>query len=625
MVGNGNVFVYGGWDGNQMLNDLHVLHTDLVSAPQPILTWSKPITSGPVPGPRAGHTSSAVGNRLFVFGGGNGIRYLNDLHLLDAETMTWSQAYVAGTSPAARSRHTATLVGTKLVVIGGGDDSRVYNDVYVLDTVTMSWTRPITKGPNPTGRWGHTATLIGTDQLLIFGGHDGTRMLNDVHILDTESMAWQQISPHGQIPCPRAGHTATSVTGKLLVFGGGDGSRILNDLYVFDPATLTFTRPTLQHPAHTPAGRCAHTATPLDDSTLLVFGGGDGGRRFKDLYLLDAEQVIKPPKEKTKAKSPARRGSGGHADDKRKNDITVWLSGLGLRKYVDKFVHEEIDVDTLPYLTEEHLEKLGVSTIGARLKILAAVDQLRDEQAGRALAGPNRKPSDTLRRSTDLVGEMKQSLDLLLVATSALAQALATLSYPDKEEASGGECDDETETESDFDNSFTPSPVASPRDKVSSTASIAAALSSSAAAGGGGGLIPTPPPPPPPHFYASTTDHINALNSFFRNPGSCRGNTNTNLSCGSASTQIIPGVHLHLPNNAPGGGGGGKRTNNSGGGGGGGAASTKANLRHSQGKLPQHTAKPPAGGGDRAQGGGVAGNGNGGGGDAERNATKAPS
>jgi hypothetical protein len=29
MVGNGNVFVYGGWDGNQMLNDLHVLHTGM--------------------------------------------------------------------------------------------------------------------------------------------------------------------------------------------------------------------------------------------------------------------------------------------------------------------------------------------------------------------------------------------------------------------------------------------------------------------------------------------------------------------------------------------------------------------------------------------------------------------
>jgi hypothetical protein len=67
----------------------------LVSAPQPILTWSKPITSGPVPGPRAGHTSSAVGNRLFVFGGGNGIRYLNDLHLLDAGTQDPPPAHLA--------------------------------------------------------------------------------------------------------------------------------------------------------------------------------------------------------------------------------------------------------------------------------------------------------------------------------------------------------------------------------------------------------------------------------------------------------------------------------------------------------------------------------------------------
>jgi hypothetical protein len=33
MVGNGNVFVYGGWDGNQMLNDLHVLHTGSARGP----------------------------------------------------------------------------------------------------------------------------------------------------------------------------------------------------------------------------------------------------------------------------------------------------------------------------------------------------------------------------------------------------------------------------------------------------------------------------------------------------------------------------------------------------------------------------------------------------------------
>ena len=52
----------------------------------------------------------------------------------EAETMQWSQAYVAGTSPSARSRHSTTCVGTKLFVIGGGDESRVYNDLFVLDT-----------------------------------------------------------------------------------------------------------------------------------------------------------------------------------------------------------------------------------------------------------------------------------------------------------------------------------------------------------------------------------------------------------------------------------------------------------------------------------------------------------
>jgi len=481
MVGNGNVFVFGGWDGNHMLNDLHVLHTDLVSSPQqPVLTWSKPVTSGPAPGPRAGHTSCSVGNKLYVFGGGNGVRYLNDLHSLDAETMTWSQAYVAGTSPAPRSRHSATLVGTKLVVIGGGDDSRVYNDVYILETETMSWSRPITKGPNPAARWGHTATVVSGDQLLIFGGHDGTRMLNDVCIFDIETMSWQQISPHGQIPCPRAGHTATSVSGKLLIFGGGDGSRILNDLYVFDPATLTFSRPSMKQPSHVPAGRCAHTATPLDDTTILFIGGGDGARRFKELYLLDAEQVIRPPKESTKSlgKPSTRRGSSGHAEEKQKNGITVWLTGLGLRKYADKFIHEEISVDTLPYLTEDHLEKMGVSTIGARLKILAAVDQMREEQSGgRIPTRPsNRKQQpSTLRLSQDLIAEMKLSLVRLNNATTALSRALVPLPQEKCREEGEGEGEaknegdtenEETETESDAE-SPQPSPLASPREKPS--------------------------------------------------------------------------------------------------------------------------------------------------------------
>ena len=53
--------------------------------------------------------------------------------------------------------------------------------------------------------------------------------------------------------------------------------------------------------------------------------------------------------------------------------IDAWLDGLGLGKYgATVFAENEIDLDTLPYVTDEALEKIGVA-LGARLKILGAI------------------------------------------------------------------------------------------------------------------------------------------------------------------------------------------------------------------------------------------------------------
>ncbi|GMN63276.1 hypothetical protein TIFTF001_032345 [Ficus carica] len=61
--------------------------------------------------------------------------------------------------------------------------------------------------------------------------------------------------------------------------------------------------------------------------------------------------------------------------------VGEWLRGLGLAKYKDIFVREEIDWDTLQWLTEEDLFNIGITALGPRKKIVHALSQLRKGSA----------------------------------------------------------------------------------------------------------------------------------------------------------------------------------------------------------------------------------------------------
>nr|GLL16710.1 uncharacterized protein LOC109163475 isoform X1 [Ipomoea trifida] len=59
--------------------------------------------------------------------------------------------------------------------------------------------------------------------------------------------------------------------------------------------------------------------------------------------------------------------------------VVEWLRKLGLAKYEELFIQQEIDWDTLQWLTEEDLCKIGVSALGPRKKIVHALSELRKE------------------------------------------------------------------------------------------------------------------------------------------------------------------------------------------------------------------------------------------------------
>ena len=70
-----------------------------------------------------------------------------------------------------------------------------------------------TFGPKPTPRESHTGVIYesnGRRQLVIYGGMNGVR-LDDLWILDLNSMTWTNPIPEGIAPLPRSLHSANVV------------------------------------------------------------------------------------------------------------------------------------------------------------------------------------------------------------------------------------------------------------------------------------------------------------------------------------------------------------------------------------------------------------------------------
>ena len=188
-----NLLIFGGVGGGRPLNDLFVLHTASGSLSGQF--WTEPAANGVAPNQRIGHAAAIVDTKVFFFGGHDGKQCLNDVHVL--VTMNWRTLNVKGGRPNPRVSCTLNTVGSKLVLLGGAAQEKALNDVRIFELESAMWTVPTVSGTPPPALVGHSSTLVesAADQsrkLYIFGGHDGRRSLADLHIFDTESMNWSK-------------------------------------------------------------------------------------------------------------------------------------------------------------------------------------------------------------------------------------------------------------------------------------------------------------------------------------------------------------------------------------------------------------------------------------------------
>ena len=83
-------------------------------------------------------------------------------------------------------------------------------------------------------------------------------------------------------------------------------------------------------------------------------------------------------------------------------DIELWLKNIGLEKYAEVFARHDIDLDVAPSLSEQDLEKLGLS-LGHRRKFLAAVAKLRAGGAQTQADAPRPAAAGVERRQVTVV------------------------------------------------------------------------------------------------------------------------------------------------------------------------------------------------------------------------------
>ncbi|XP_015422582.1 PREDICTED: rab9 effector protein with kelch motifs isoform X7 [Myotis davidii] len=198
----GKVFIVGGADPNRSFSDVHTM--DLETR-----TWTTPEVTTPPPSPRTFHTSSAaIGNQLYVFGGGEkGTQPVQDvkLHVFDANTLTWSQPETLGKPPSPRHGHVMVAAGTKLFIHGGLSGDRFYDDLHCIDISDMKWQKLSPTGAAPTGCAAHSAVAVGK-HVYVFGGMTPTGALDTMYQYHTEKQHWTLLKFDTSLPRGRLDH-----------------------------------------------------------------------------------------------------------------------------------------------------------------------------------------------------------------------------------------------------------------------------------------------------------------------------------------------------------------------------------------------------------------------------------
>lgn len=261
---------------------------------------------------RSKHTMVAWDDGLYIFGGDNGKRMLNDFLVFHIKEGSWARVVSTGYPPPPRYHHSAVVYDDSMFIFGGytGDinsnqNLQNKNDLFEFKFRSSQWIdwRENVEGPLPPARSAHGATVY-MGKMYIFGGYDGHARLNDMWCIDFSSQnpQWMEVVHHGVSPPTCCNFPLSVVDDSMFMFSGQSGAKMTNSMYEFKFTESKWIRIPMEHllrgSTPPPQRRYGHIMVPYN-RCLYIFGGVGDIKDDNDLHCYDIDtrswSIINPP------------------------------------------------------------------------------------------------------------------------------------------------------------------------------------------------------------------------------------------------------------------------------------------------------------------------------------------
>jgi hypothetical protein len=204
----------------------------------------------------------------------------------------WRRVKATG-GPQAREDHTWVVDdrGRYAYLFGGRDGDREFGDLWRFDLKNDSWKKLSPRGQRPTPRFGHSAVWVEGQGLIIFGGQRGPGFFDQLWAFDPDRRRWRELPADGQVPRERYGSCMiVGRDGRLWISHGFTNAGRFDDTRAYN---LTSQRWANLTPAERkPGERCLHDCFTSSAGELVLYGGQDDGAfALGDLWVMGRDRA----------------------------------------------------------------------------------------------------------------------------------------------------------------------------------------------------------------------------------------------------------------------------------------------------------------------------------------------